>query len=92
MLNGQMVQVELQGIRMTILYRRIGWFNGEVQRLGDKLRTKTARNPNFPRLIILEGFFTKKEAIKAIGSGKPFEIKQVTGFNSPDLPFQPRFV
>ena len=87
------IEKNIRNLKTTVLHRPDGvWYQLEVNRLVSGLMTEISQHPKHPEYLILWGHHTKEQALKAILGGVAFTATQVTGQNSPELPFNPRFI
>ncbi len=91
-LTGLHINKQLQEMKMTILHRPGGtWSNADTNRLNQGLSTECSGHHKHPEYLILFGHFTKDETLKALIGGLAYTATQVTGIDSPELPFSPGF-
>jgi len=80
-------------LTVTVLRRHNGtWARYEVDRFTRGLQTDVCEDLDFPEYLLLFGHFTKAETIQVIREGNDYTATQVTGSDSCDLPFKPRFI
>ncbi len=83
---------ECEGIKVTVLHRPGGvWRDKEILGLTDNLQAVVTGIATHPEYLILLGHHTKEATLQAIGGGFAYTATQVTGIDSPLLPFVPSF-
>lgn len=81
-------------IDFTVLNRNIEggggvWHDSEISKLTINLNTEVYGRGDKKGYLILNGSFTKKQVLEAIGGGFTFTAEVITGLRNSKLPFKP---
>jgi hypothetical protein len=80
-------------LKLTVLHRpNHDWLPVEIERLKEGLQTVVSSDPEKTSFLVLFGHFTKEQALTVLGGAVEFTVAQITGVNSKELPFNPRFM
>lgn len=88
---GLSITRERRKLELTVLYREGGtWSWEEMDRFHGSLSCGQIHlHPQHPEYLILRGHHTKEETLEALRGGRAYVATQVTGIDSPELPFVP---